>query len=217
MKSTVLLTTAYLAPVQYYTKLLLYPRVAVEQHDHYLKQTYRNRCIILGANGPQSLTIPVSVSHTEHTPMHQVRISEHGRWRHLHWEALVSAYERSPYFEFYAESFQPFYEPGRYEFLQDFNEAMQDMVCGLLDLHPATTRTMVYCKEPAPCVEDLREDIHPKRPWSGDPLFRSEPYYQVFGGESSFFPNLSIADLLFNMGPEGILTLQRSIAGPGNP
>lgn len=211
MKNRVLLTSAYLAPIQYYTKLLAYPQATVEQFDHYIKQSYRNRCVILGAGGPLSLTIPISTDHDKsHTPMNEVRLSEHGRWRHLHWEALVSAYERSPYFEYYADYFHPFYEEGRFELLIDFNEAMQQLVCQLLGIEAKTQFSDLYEKNPED-ADDFREKIHPKRDWSSDLNFSPTTYFQVFGQTYGFCPNLSIVDLLFNQGPEGIITLKKSI------
>ena len=89
MKGKVLLSSAYLAPVQYYSKMLLYPEVLVEQHDHYMKQTYRNRCVIATQAGTQALTVPVELDGKPKTFMRDVRISSHGAWQHLHWLSLV--------------------------------------------------------------------------------------------------------------------------------
>ena len=102
MKQSVLLSSAYLPPVQWFTKLMVYENVFVEQCDHYIKQTYRNRCVIATQAGVQALTIPVTLPDNK-CPMRDVKISEHGNWRHLHRLSLVSAYENSPFFEFYAD------------------------------------------------------------------------------------------------------------------
>lgn len=205
---TALLTSAYLAPIQYYTKLFRHPLCLTEQHDHYIKQTYRNRCVIATADGPLALTVPVTLRPEGKTPMYDVRISDHGNWRHLHWNALVSAYENSPYFEYYADDLRPFYEE-RYLFLADFNEALQNKVCELLNLHPQCRRTEAYM-QPTPDTVDFRETIHPKRDYRDDNTFTPCRYYQVFEQRHGFLPNLSIADLLFNMGPEGLITLRNS-------
>lgn len=213
MNPRALLTTAYLAPVQYYCKLLSYDRVDVELCEHYTKQTYRNRCVIATAGGQQTLTVPVVTDGTGHTPIDRVRLSEHGHWRHLHWEALVSAYERSPFFEYYADDFAPFYREGAYERLIDFNGALQALVCRLLGIDVNEHPTQRYEPHPA-ATDDWREAIHPKRPWQGDASFSPQPYYQVFESRHGFQPNLSIVDLLFNMGPEGLITLTKSCAPP---
>ena len=93
------LTSAYLAPVEYYVKLLTADKVYIERHDNYVKQTYRNRCVIAAADGPLSLTIPTEKSETLKCPMKDVRISDHGNWRHMHWNAFISNYRNSPFFE----------------------------------------------------------------------------------------------------------------------
>ena len=121
-------SSAYLAPVEYYTKLLAYDKVFVEQYDHYIKQTYRNRCTIAGPSGELALSIPTVKPDTLKCPMKDIRISDHGNWRHLHWNAIESAYNNTPFFEYYKDDFRPFYEK-KYEFLIDFNEELCRMVC----------------------------------------------------------------------------------------
>ena len=202
------LSSAYLAPVEYYTKLLAYDKVFVEQYDHYIKQTYRNRCTIAGPSGELALSIPTVKPDTLKCPMKDIRISDHGNWRHLHWNAIESAYNNTPFFEYYKDDFRPFYEK-KYEFLLDFNEELRRLVCDLLDMQPAVVYTEHYEPEVA---NDFRETIRPKHEGE-DPAFRPEPYYQVFREKFGFLPNLSIADLLFNMGPEGLVTLRATITG----
>lgn len=198
--------TAYLGPVQLYTKFLAYDAIRVEAEENYVKQTYRNRCVIAAANGPQALTVPIVKPDTLKCPTRDIRISDHGNWRHLHWNALVSAYHMSPFFEYYEEDFAPFYEK-RYDFLMDFNEALCETVCRLIDIQPQIERTSVYESDVS---HDFREVISPKNR-AEDPEFRPASYYQVFRDKWGFLPNLSIVDLLFNMGPESVLMLKASI------
>lgn len=210
MKDTIYLSSAYLAPVQYYTKLYACTEACVEQHDHYVKQTYRNRCNIATADGVLALSIPTEKPGTLKCEMKDIRISDHGNWRHLHWNALCSAYRHSPFFDYYADDFRPFYEQ-RYTFLYDFNEALCALVCSLIDMQPHIVRTDEYRQTFGPDEADVREIIHPKHPCTDDPDFRPVPYYQVFSARHGFLPNLSIVDLLFNMGPESLLVLRDSI------
>lgn len=209
---TIYLSSAYLAPVEYYAKLFAYRHICVERHDNYVKQTYRNRCVIAGASGPLALTIPTEKSESPKCLMKDVRISDHGNWRHVHWNALVAAYRNSPFFEYYADDFRAIYEK-RHTFLWDFNLELCQLACQLTDIQPDLTATDEYRTAFGPDEDDFRDLIHPKRDWTtDDPDFRSVPYYQVFKDKFGFLPNLSIADLLFNMGPESLLVLQRSVS-----
>lgn len=211
MSSIALLSTAYLPPVHYFTKLFAYPQVMIEQMDHYVKQTYRNRCVIAAPDGPLALTIPTVKPDTEKCPLRDIRISDHGNWRHLHWNALCSAYNHTPYFEYYRDDFAPFYEQKPFTFLVDYNEALIALVCSLIDLTPQLSRTTTYLPPSPTGIDDFRELIHPKRPATEvDSTFHPVPYYQVFQERLGFLPNLSIVDLLFNMGPESLLVLQQS-------
>ncbi len=207
--NTAYLSTAYLAPVQYYCKLLQFPKIKIEKEENYVKQTYRNRCVIAGANGPLPLSVPVEKTESLKCQTKDIRISDHGNWRHLHWNALVSAYGTSPFFEYYQDDFAPYYEK-KYDFLFDFNEELRQLICTLLDITPNVSYTDVYETEVS---HDFRGIISPKSK-TKDAGFLPTPYYQVFKDKHGFLSNLSIIDLLFNMGPEGLLVLQQSIITP---
>lgn len=203
----ILLSSAYLAPVQYYSKLMLCGTdvAYIEGHDNYTKQTYRNRCIIADANGPLALTIPTEKTGEGKCLMRDVRISDHGNWRHQHWNALEAAYRHTPFFQYYEDDFRPFYEK-KISFLYDFNMQLTQLVCSLIGLDVAMKPTHEYVHK-TDGMADFRHIITPKTSWEEDASFHPEPYYQVFKEKHGFIPNLSIADLLFNMGPESILIL----------
>lgn len=204
-----LLSTTYFGPVQWYQKLNRAEVSFIERYDSYRKQTFRNRCVIATTNGLQALTIPVERPDDglHSTAMKDLRISDHGNWRHLHWHALMSAYSESPFFEYYADDIRPFYER-KWDYLYDFNMEACNTVCSLLDIRPNILPTTEYTKKddlPNDII-DYREAIDPKHP-AVDADFTPRRYYQVFERKLGFQPNLSILDLLFNMGPEGIFLL----------
>lgn len=199
-----LLSSTYFGPVQWYQKLNR-RKCVVERHDNFVKQTYRNRCIIATANGTQALTVPVERSGDAKCPMCDVRVSDHGNWRHLHWNALVSAYGDTPFFEYYADDVRPFFER-RWRFLLDMNTDIMHTMCQLLDIRPDVAFTDGFADAYAMGCDDMRDAIRPKHPLP-DPSFEPRPYYQVRAAKFGFMPNLSILDLLFNEGPEAVLFL----------
>ena len=212
--STALLQTTYFGPIQWYQKLYRYDHCLIEQYDSYQKQTYRNRCVIATANGPQALTVPVEGT-SEKCLVKDLRISDHNNWRRIHWNALLSAYSESPFFDYYADDIHPFFEK-KYDFLIDFNEAIRQKVCELMDIHPNVEYTQSFLSpltshlspqthHPSPLI-DFREVINAKHPLA-DADFQPQRYWQVFEGKHGFQANLSILDLLFNMGPESIFYL----------
>ena len=209
--STALLQTTYFGPIQWYQKLYRYDQTLIEQYDSYQKQTYRNRCVIATANGLQALTVPVEHNVQRSTFSVQckdLRISDHNQWRRVHWNALQSAYSESPFFEYYADDIRPFFEK-KYEFLVDFNEAIRQTVCDLLDIQPKVEYTSSFLSpltSHLSPLDDFREVINAKHP-QADADFQPRRYWQVFEGKHGFQANLSILDLLFNMGNEAVFYL----------
>ena len=190
----------YLAPVEYYALLAQGKPVGLEQHERFVKQSYRNRCRILTANGPMDLSIPVEKQGLS-TLYRDIRIAEHDNWQQQHWRSITSAYNSSPFLEYYQDDLRPFYEK-KWEFLWDFNWQMQEVVLSLLDLEPDIFLTEAYETGLNP---DYRELIHPKKQ---ELDFGLQPYYQVFAPKFGFTSGLSILDLLLNMGNESILVLK---------
>lgn len=209
--STALLQTTYFGPIQWYQKLYRYDHCLIEQYDSFQKQTYRNRCVIATANGTQALTVPI-----EHLPLtshpsplvKDLRISDHNQWRRVHWNALQSAYSESPFFEYYADDLRPFFEK-KYDFLIDFNEDIRQKVCELIDFKPSVEYTKEFTSDNSlqtSVIFDFRDVINAKHP-KPDADFEAKAYWQVFQHKHGFQPNLSILDLLFNMGPESVFYL----------
>jgi hypothetical protein len=207
---TAILSSAYFAPVQWYQKLNRYENIVIEQHDNFIKQTYRNRCVIATTQGLQALTIPVerpSDARLDKTQLKDICISDHGNWRHLHWKALLSAYGESPFFEYYADDIHPFFEK-KYKFLLDFNMEINAKMMELLDIEKSSlSLSSEYSSyEGDSDTVDFREVIRPKHPGE-DKEWQPKKYYQVYQQKFGFQPNLSILDLLFNEGNEAVYYL----------
>ena len=187
----------YLPPISYFTAIRssAHP-VLIEQHEHFPKQTYRTRASIHGANGKLDLIIPVKKGSKVHTPMKDVRISYESNWQRLHWLSMQTAYRTSAFFEYYEHEFAGFYER-QYAFLLDYNMELFELLLRLLKLDVAWELTDRYQAD-YPERIDLRALVHPKKE-APRPV---EPYYQVFASKNGFLPNLSIVDLLFNLGPQ---------------
>ena len=113
MQSSILLSTAYLPPVFYLKQILQHDTIIIEKKENFIKQTYRNRCDMVSANGLISLSIPL-VKQTNKELISEKRISYSENWQQQHWRTLVSAYKNSPYFDFFEHEFKPFYE-NKYE------------------------------------------------------------------------------------------------------
>lgn len=193
----------YLAPIPLYAQLYKCDTLVINGNEPFVKQTFRNRAIIATENGTQSLTIPV-IHDGGRTAMRDVRISEHGNWRHQHWNALVSAYRKSPFFDYYADDLAHFYKE-RDGFLMDFNIRLHNVICELLGLE-REVKIVTEQNVDTPTI-DLRHIAEPKA-LTNITNYTAQQYYQVFAQRNGFIPNLSILDLLFNMGPEGLIVLR---------
>ena len=191
MLNNTLLSTAYLAPIEYYAILLQEPNCSIELHEHFVKQSIRNRCDIYGANGKLQLTIPKQRKGSDKTIIKEIQISYKQDWQKQHWTAIQSAYNSSPFFKYYQDELQPFFEAEE-KLLVDFNQKLQKVILELLQEKDNTNFTKEFQHEGN--FSDFRN-----HKWNSE---QQEKYDQVFMEKHGFIPNLSILDLLFNLGPE---------------
>lgn len=187
----IVLPTAYFAPIAYYALLMHEPEeVVIDIHEHYQKQTIRNRCWVASDQGPQKLSCNVVKGRTPGTPICDIRLSDHGNWMHQHLYALATNYGNTPFYEFYIDEIREVMEHGHDGTLVGLNEALRRKICEFIGLEPRVR----YSTEYMGGVSSLPEITGPT-------------YYQIHASRQPFMPGLSILDLLFNMGPESILVL----------
>lgn len=207
----ILLSTAYFAPVQYYSEILKAEKVYIEQFENFIKQTYRNRCVIQGGNGPIQLIVPVVKGRGPKTLIKDLKISYDTDWQRNHWRTIFSAFNSSPFFEYYKYDIQPFFEI-KHQFLLDFNLKIHEVICELLEIENVAVLTKDFEIVPNG-TKNLRESISPKNKVIADNHFQAKEYTQVFSDKLGFMPNLSILDLLFNEGPNSYSILHGNIIG----
>lgn len=189
----IILPTAFLPPVSYLKELLSYDEITIEISETYPKQTIRNHCFIYGPNGRQKLSVPVVRVNGNHTITKDIRISYSTPWQRLHWRSIETAYNNSPFFLFYKDDLQTLFEK-QPVFLIDFNQMLLDLILVFLKSEKIFRFSEVYLKDTN--MTDLRNK------WNKDRLISITPYIQVFSHTSGFENDLSIIDLLFNLGPE---------------
>lgn len=206
----ILLSTATFPPVQFFSKFLLFEKVFIEQFENFTKQTYRNRYEISGANGIISLIVPVVKGRGRNVKIRDLRISYDTEWQRNQWRTIFSAYNSSPFFNFYEDEIYPFFNE-KWEFLFDFNLEIIELLCELLDIEVSPELTGNFEGIPENTL-NFREALSPKKHRAAaDPHFNPQPYTQVFEEKQKFMSNLSILDLLFNEGPNSLNILENSI------
>ena len=191
MLNNPLLPTAYLAPIGYYAFLLQNPNCIIEYYEHFIKQSIRNRCQIYNANGKLQLTIPKQRKGSSKTIISKIKISYREEWQKNHWNSIISAYNSSPFFEYYQDKIEPLFKT-KEKYLIDFNNKLQKIILDILDIDFDNNRTNKYSQSGN--FKDLRNYKFK--------IKNIKTYNQVFMEKHGFICNLSIIDLIFNLGPE---------------
>lgn len=192
----------HLPNLYYFKQLLPYKnqQILLEKHEHFPKQTFRNRAQICSPNGVLNLSVPITRGNGKHTVYKDVTICNDTNWQHIHWKTIEACYRNSAYFEFYEDDFSPFYQK-KYNFLFDYNFELFNIILKNLKFNISFSCTSEYHINYSDF--DFRNAINLKNIQN----YSAKPYFQVFEDRGGFNGNLSIIDLLFNQGPQALSIL----------
>jgi hypothetical protein len=195
----ILLTLGYFPPIPWFKALWQASEAHLEQHEHYQKGSFRNRCQIATANGLQTLTVPLRKGKNQQQPIREVHIAYDEPWQIQHWRAIVTAYGSSPFFEHYAHLFEPFFKGKRHELLWDWNYDLLQVCLKILRANTPISLSDAYEALPVGFL-DYRNTFHPNARLQYEVGHNPIKYPQVFEDRLGFLPNLSILDLIFCAG-----------------
>jgi len=197
----ILLQPTYFSPIIQYVGISSASKIIFEAEDNFQKQTYRNRCYINTANGKHLLNVPIQHNKSVKQKTKDVKIDYKDDWNKLHLKTLETAYNSSPFFEFYIDDLLPIFEK-QTTFLVDLNLKCHEFIMDALQINIPSKKTVEYQKE----VDFL--DLRKLAIAKGEHNFQLERYIQVFEEKNGFISNLSILDLLFMEGPNALNYLE---------
>ncbi len=197
MSAIALIELHYLPSLEYFCAIGHFDALELEKCEHYVKQSYRNRCYINTVQGVEMLIVPLTAKHGK-TLTKDVRIDYSKKWQNNHWRTIESAYRKAPYFEYYSDDLRTILYRN-HNFLFDLNFELLSFCLKSIRFKPTLSLSVCYEKVPSSPVFDLRSQINPKKPASDRNFYKPASYHQVFG--SGFVENASLIDLLFCEGP----------------
>jgi len=203
---TALIELQYLPPIAYFV-FMVDKNVVIERYENFVKQTYRNRCYIVGANKVEMLSIPLMGGNRK-ILVKDIKIDYNQNWLNNHWRAIISAYGKAPFFEFYAQYFERIFFK-KHQYLFDLNQELLSLCLKLLNVDNKISTTQKFEKKLKNSIIDTRSLIHPKNDTFVKSFFSPQHYQQVFG--KNFVGNMSIIDLLFCEGPNATTIIRNSI------
>lgn len=203
---SIVLSSAYLPPISYFQAIAKASKVYVDIHEHYQKQSFRNRALIINSHGILPLSIPVIQCEGNHTKMQCTGISNQTPWQRSHWRSMEAAYNNSPFFLYYKDDLEKFYTNSYFN-LVEFNMMILSFFMKKLHLNTPVETSTVFIPYGSASFQgdellDLRQMIHPKR----ESIYSLSPYIRSFDVDipSTKAGNISMLDLLCNSGSEAV-------------
>lgn len=190
----------YFYAIAQFALMLRNGKFTFEVHDNFQKQTYRNRCYVYGANGKQLLNVPVQKISGKQL-YRNVKIDYRSNWQSEHLKTLYSAYNSSPFFEYYIDDLNELFSK-KETYLIDLNINIFKKITKLLQEQINFNKTTDYNLK---IQKDYRYLVNAK----AKETFKLDKYTQVFDNKHGFISNLSILDLLFNEGPAANIYLSK--------
>lgn len=194
VEDTILLDCEYFPNIAWGQQFHKAHHITIEQHEFFIRNSYRNRCILMGPNGLVQLSVPLEGGRNQKRIMKDIRLSTSEKWQHVHWKTIQSNYRRSPYFEYFEADIHHFFQQD-HQFLVDLNMASLELILKIGKLKKDLTLSNSFL--PYNLEFDTRTQFSPKR--FHDP-FSHKIYTQTFETRHGFLGNLSLLDLAFHTG-----------------
>jgi len=204
---TPILDVQYFPSIPYFTVIVSSEKVLFETHENFIKQSYRNRCRILTANGKEDLVIPLKKPQ-QHVPIQEIQIDNTQGWANKHWKTIQAAYGKSPWFYYFKNEIKDTLLSEK-QYLLDFNLSILNICYSLLGIPINYEFTSQFLKILPPGHLDLRSSIHPKKTLENLTFYSPARYVQNFSND--FVESLSIIDLIFSEGPESLSIIKQTI------
>ncbi len=207
-KETLVVDLQYFPCIAYFVEWLKYPKICIDVHEYYEKQSYRNRCYIMLSNKVECLSVPV-IKGNRKQAYKDLQIDYNQKWLVQHWRSISSAYGKAPFYEYFADDFDKIlHKKPRY--LVDLNIELLTKCLKLLKVPESFDLSNNYINlDHSEGFKEGRSVIHPKKGFLPDGQYGTFKYTQVFGKQ--FVPNLSVLDLLFCEGPNAGFVLKKTL------
>ena len=197
-----LIYPSYLPSIANYIVFVQSSKICLEVKDNYQKQTLRNRCYIYGSNGEMGLHIPVHFTQKKRQKTGQILIDNSTKWKAVHWKSIKSAYNSSPFFEYYEDDLRPLFEKSD-NLLLPFIISCMETINSCLELEISYKKSEDFSKDLLSLDYRFLIETHLNK------IIKTNIYSQVFQSKYGYIPNLSILDLMFNLGPQTVPFLMK--------